>query len=62
MAVYVHLAASLLLTTFPLSAQTTPASAPNANNVQTPARTLLGQAWGVDRVAHRASAVRLQQF
>jgi len=50
MAIRVHLAAVLLLATLPLSAQTTPASAPKANNVQTPAQTLLGQGWGVDHV------------
>jgi catechol 2,3-dioxygenase-like lactoylglutathione lyase family enzyme len=40
MANHVHLAALLLLATFPLSAQTTSA----------PAQTLLGQGWGVDHV------------
>ena len=42
MAIRVHLAASLLFATVTLSAQTTPAPTPNANNVQTPAQTLLG--------------------
>ncbi len=50
MAIPVHLASLLLLATLPLSAQTTPASVPNASNVQTPAQTLLGQGWGVDHV------------
>jgi len=50
MAILVHLALLLLLAAVPLSAQTTPASAPNANNAQTPAQTLLGQGWGVDHV------------
>jgi hypothetical protein len=50
MGIHVHLAALLLLATLPLSAETTPASTPNANNVQTPAQTLLGQGWGVDHV------------
>jgi catechol 2,3-dioxygenase-like lactoylglutathione lyase family enzyme len=50
MGICVHLAALLLLATLPLSAQTTPASALNANNAQTPAQTLLGQGWGVDHV------------
>src|SRR5271157_781808 len=50
MAIRVRLAALLLLATLPLSAQTTPAPAPNANNVQAPAQTLLGQGWGVDHV------------
>jgi catechol 2,3-dioxygenase-like lactoylglutathione lyase family enzyme len=50
MAVYVHLAALFLLTTLPLSAQSAPASAPNANNAQTPATTVLGQGWGIDHV------------
>jgi len=50
MAIRIHLAALLLLATFPLFAQTTPASVPNANNVQTPAQTLIGQGWGVDHV------------
>jgi len=50
MAIHVHLASLFLLATVPLSAQTTPASAQNANNVQTPAQTLLGQGWGVDHV------------
>jgi quercetin dioxygenase-like cupin family protein len=36
MGIHVHLAALLLLATLPLSAQTTPASAPNANNVRAP--------------------------
>jgi len=50
MGIRVHLAALLLLATLPLSAQTTPASAPNANNVQASAQTLIGQGWGVDHV------------
>jgi catechol 2,3-dioxygenase-like lactoylglutathione lyase family enzyme len=50
MAIRVHLAASLLFATVTLSAQTTPAPTPNANNIQTPAQTLLGQGWGVDHV------------
>jgi catechol 2,3-dioxygenase-like lactoylglutathione lyase family enzyme len=50
MGIHVHLAALLLLATLPICAQTAPASAPNANNVQTPAQTLLGQGWGVDHV------------
>ena len=50
MEIHVHFAALLLLATLPLSAQTTPASAPNANSVQTPAQTVLGQGWGVDHV------------
>jgi catechol 2,3-dioxygenase-like lactoylglutathione lyase family enzyme len=50
MGIRVHLGALLLLAILPLSAQTTPAPAPNANNVQTPAQTLLGQGWGVDHV------------
>ena len=48
MAIHVHLAALLLLATLPISAQMAPA--PNANNAQTPAQTLLGQGWGVDHV------------
>jgi len=50
MGIHVHLAALLLLTTLLVSAQTTPASAPNTNNVQTPVQTVLGQGWGVDHV------------
>ncbi len=50
MAIRVHLAASLLFATVTLSAQTTPAPTPNANNIRTPAQTLLGQGWGVDHV------------
>src|SRR5208337_2228730 len=50
MAIHVHFAVLLLLATSPLSAQTTPASAPKANNVQTPAQTLIGQGRGVDHV------------
>jgi len=50
MGIRVHLAALLLLATLPLSAQTTPASAPNANNVQASAQTLIGRGWGVDHV------------
>jgi len=50
MGINVHFAALLLLTTLPLSAQTTPASAPNASNAQAPAQTLIGQGWGVDHV------------
>ena len=50
MAIRVHLASLLLLATLPLSAQTAPAPAPNANNVQTLSQTLLGQGWGVDHV------------
>jgi len=50
MGIHIHLAASLLLTTLSLSAQTAPASAPNANNVQMSAQTVLGQGWGVDHV------------
>ncbi len=50
MEIRVHVAALLLLTTLPLSAQTIPPSAVNANNVQTPGQTLLGQGWGVDHV------------
>ncbi len=34
MGIHVHLAALLLLATLPLSAQTTPGSAPNANNAR----------------------------
>jgi hypothetical protein len=45
MAIRVHLAASLLFATVTLSSQTTPAPTPNANNIQTPAQTLLGQGW-----------------
>jgi hypothetical protein len=41
MAIRVHLAPLLLLATLPLSAQTTPAPAPNANNVQASAQTLI---------------------
>jgi catechol 2,3-dioxygenase-like lactoylglutathione lyase family enzyme len=40
MGIHVHLAELMVLVTLPLSAQTTPASAP----------TLLGQGWGVDHV------------
>jgi catechol 2,3-dioxygenase-like lactoylglutathione lyase family enzyme len=50
MAIRVRLASLLLLATLPLSAQTAPAPASNANNVQTPSQTLLGQGWGVDHV------------
>jgi catechol 2,3-dioxygenase-like lactoylglutathione lyase family enzyme len=50
MAIRLHLATLLLLATLPLCAQTTPASVPNANNVQTPSQILLGQGWGVDHV------------
>ena len=50
MAIRVHLAASLLFATVTLSAQTTPAPTLNANNIQTPAQTLLGQGRGVDHV------------
>jgi catechol 2,3-dioxygenase-like lactoylglutathione lyase family enzyme len=49
MAIRVHLAASLLFATVTLS-QTTPVPTPNANHIQTPAQTLLGQGWGVDHV------------
>jgi catechol 2,3-dioxygenase-like lactoylglutathione lyase family enzyme len=42
--------ASFLACACVLTAQTTPASAPNANIVQAPAQTLLGQGWGVDHV------------
>jgi hypothetical protein len=50
MAIHAHLASLLLLATVPPSTQTTPAAAPNANNVQAPAQTLIGQGWGVDHV------------
>lgn len=50
MGIRVYHAALLLLATLPLSAQTAPASAPNANDVQTSAQTLIGQGWGVDHV------------
>jgi catechol 2,3-dioxygenase-like lactoylglutathione lyase family enzyme len=50
MAVRVSLALMLLLATLPLAAQTAPASVPNANNVQAPAQTLIGQGRGVDHV------------
>lgn len=50
MAIRVSLALLLFLATLPLSAQTTAAPAPNANNVQASAQTLLGQGWGVDHV------------
>ena len=50
MGIRVYLAALLVMAHLPLAAQTTPASAPKANTVQTPAQTLLGQGWGVDHV------------
>jgi len=50
MAIHFHLASLLFLATVPLCAQTTPAPAPNANNVQVSPQTLIGQGWGVDHV------------
>jgi catechol 2,3-dioxygenase-like lactoylglutathione lyase family enzyme len=50
MGIRFHLAALLVLATLPLAAQTAPASALNANTVQTPAQTLIGQGWGIDHV------------
>jgi catechol 2,3-dioxygenase-like lactoylglutathione lyase family enzyme len=48
MGIRVHLASVLILASVALSAQTAPA--PNANDVQAPAQTLLGQGWGVDHL------------
>jgi hypothetical protein len=50
MEIRLRLAVLLLLATVPLSAQTTPAPAPTANNVQPPTQILLGKGWGVDHV------------
>ncbi len=50
MGIHVHFAGLLVLATLRVAAHTTPASAPNANPVQVPAQTLLGQGWGVDHV------------
>jgi len=50
MVIHVNFAALLVLATLPLAAQTTPASIPIWNSVQTPAQNLLGQGWGVDHV------------